>query len=222
MHRSIHNNHCPFYTTGIPHQPGVWITVTVRARVLLRQVIFNHFCRSWAEACSNHCTALSSGRTPRTPSRCYCLPCVPCACVSQEAEERHRQALWADEGTNGASFMEEDEQDDGGGGGGNEDLLGLPAWRLVLRRLVDHNKFQVREQPCTRNTVRTHVVEHVCYIRRQADAVREMGKHTTAVICFVYVHRAPKKNQQKEKYHDLYHLVKTQPVRSTEKKKKKT
>lgn len=79
-------------------------------------------------------------------------------CIPQEAEERHRQALWADEGSNGASFMEDDEQDDGGGVVGNEDLLGLPAWRLVLRRLVDHNKFQVRKQPRSRNIARKHQI----------------------------------------------------------------
>lgn len=61
----------------------------------------------------------------------------------QEAEERHRQALWADEGTNGASFMEENELEEGGGIIGNDEMMDHPAWRLVLRRLVDHNKFQV-------------------------------------------------------------------------------
>lgn len=60
----------------------------------------------------------------------------------QEAEERHRQALWADEGTNGASFMEEKEDEERGGVLGNEEM-NYPAWRLVLRRLVDHHKFQV-------------------------------------------------------------------------------
>lgn len=64
----------------------------------------------------------------------------------QEAEERHRQALWADEGTNGASFIDENEQEEGGGVTGNDELQDLPTWRLVLRRLVDHVKFQVRYQ----------------------------------------------------------------------------
>lgn len=64
--------------------------------------------------------------------------------MSQEAEERHRQALWADEGTNGASFIDENEQEEGGGIIGNDELQGLPTWRLVLRRVVDHDKFQVR------------------------------------------------------------------------------
>ncbi|CAM9574083.1 unnamed protein product, partial [Ectocarpus sp. 8 AP-2014] len=60
----------------------------------------------------------------------------------KEAEERHRQALWADEGTNGASFIDENEQEEGGGVTGNDELQDLPTWRLVLRRLVDHVKFQ--------------------------------------------------------------------------------
>ncbi len=64
--------------------------------------------------------------------------------MSQEAEERHRQALWADEGTNGASFLEEDDQEEGGGTIGNDELQDLPTWRLVLRRVVEHDKFQVR------------------------------------------------------------------------------
>lgn len=64
----------------------------------------------------------------------------------QEAEERHRQALWADEGTNGASFIDENEQEEGGGVTGNDELQDLPTWRLVLRRMVDHVKFQVRYQ----------------------------------------------------------------------------
>ncbi|CBJ26318.1 Voltage Gated Calcium/Sodium Channel subunit alpha [Ectocarpus siliculosus] len=60
----------------------------------------------------------------------------------KEAEERHRQALWADEGTNGASFIDENEEEEGGGVTGNDELQDLPTWRLVLRRLVDHVKFQ--------------------------------------------------------------------------------
>eukprot|EP00752_Nemacystus_decipiens_P011295 g10037.t1 len=60
----------------------------------------------------------------------------------KEAEERHRQALWADEGTNGASFIDENEQEEGGGITGNDELQDLPTWRLVLRRVVDHDKFQ--------------------------------------------------------------------------------
>lgn len=64
-------------------------------------------------------------------------------CVFQEAEERHRQALWADEGTNGASFVDDAEQLEGGGMLGNNDMMDVPAWRMVLRRLVEHDKFQV-------------------------------------------------------------------------------
>ncbi|CAN0277135.1 unnamed protein product [Pylaiella littoralis] len=60
----------------------------------------------------------------------------------KEDEERHRQALWADEGTNGASFLEEDGQEEGGGIIGNDELQDISTWRLVLRRLVDHAKFQ--------------------------------------------------------------------------------
>lgn len=63
--------------------------------------------------------------------------------MSQEDEERHRQALWADEGTNGANFLEEDGQEEGGGVIGNDELQDVATWRLVLRRLVDHAKFQV-------------------------------------------------------------------------------
>lgn len=67
-------------------------------------------------------------------------------CVSQEDEERHRQALWADEGTNGASFLEDDGQEEGGSIIGNDELQDMSTWRLVLRRVVDHAKFQVRCQ----------------------------------------------------------------------------
>ena len=147
------------YSQHSPINPAFGSRFRLGLGFVFREVVFNRFCRSWGKACSNHCKALSSERMPRKPSRPYCMPCVPCACVPQEAEERHRQALWADEGTNGASFMEEDEQDEGKGAVGNEDLLGLPAWRLVLRRLVDHNKFQVREQPRTRNTVHAHMMD---------------------------------------------------------------
>ena len=69
---------------------------------------------------------------------------MSCFLVSQEAEERHRQALWAEEGTNGASFIDDNEQEEGGGMTGNDELQYLPTWRLVLRRVVDHDKFQVR------------------------------------------------------------------------------
>lgn len=69
---------------------------------------------------------------------------MSCVGVSQEAEERHRQALRADEGTNGASFIDENEQEEGGGIIRNDELQDLPTWRLVLRRAVDHDKFQVR------------------------------------------------------------------------------
>lgn len=109
-------------------------------------------------------------------------------CASQEAEERHRQALWADEGTNGASFMEEDEQDEGGKLIGNEDLLGLPAWRLVLRRLVDHNKFQVREQPHTSNTYG--------HIRRQVSSGR---REIELLYDFIFVRLSRTKEPAEEK-----------------------
>lgn len=67
--------------------------------------------------------------------------------VLQEAEERHRQALWADEGTDGGFLDEGGDEDQGGVILGVEDSMIYPAWRMVLRRLVDFHKFQVKK--CT-------------------------------------------------------------------------
>lgn len=39
--------------------------------------------------------------------------------------------------------MEEKEDEERGGVMGSEEIHNYPAWRLVLRRLVDHHKFQV-------------------------------------------------------------------------------
>ena len=65
--------------------------------------------------------------------------------VLQEAEERRRQALLAEEGTEGGGLMglmETQEQEEGAGMIGNDDMY-FPAWRLGLRRVVHHDHFQV-------------------------------------------------------------------------------
>lgn len=72
--------------------------------------------------------------------------CAACLYLFQEAEERHRQALWADQDTKGTSFVEEDEKDEEEGVIGNDDQTGHPAWRLALKRFVNQTKFQVCEQ----------------------------------------------------------------------------
>lgn len=66
--------------------------------------------------------------------------------ASQEAEERHRQALLAEEGTIGANSMMTQDQGDGDGILGGDEI-GFPAWRLMLRRIVQHDKFQVNRVP---------------------------------------------------------------------------
>lgn len=88
--------------------------------------------------------------------------------ASQEAEERHRQALLAEEGTIGAnSLMTEDQRDGDGRIGGDE--MGFPGWRLMLRRMVQHDKFQVNCVP------RMH--PHPLKTYRKISTVMEIPPH---------------------------------------------
>lgn len=64
--------------------------------------------------------------------------------VPQEAEERHRQAQWAEEVSMGALTEENPDEEEGGGEGeGDRHAVEQPACRTVLKRLVDNQLFQV-------------------------------------------------------------------------------
>lgn len=60
--------------------------------------------------------------------------------TATEGDERSKQA-------HGESTREKADEQEGRGGSGNGEPPGYSAWRLAMWRLVNHNKFQVRNCP---------------------------------------------------------------------------